>query len=111
MAEALERVRLTCTSFAAVEERLSHGEPTWFFKGKRSFAMFADHHHDERVAVWCAAAPGAQLALIESDPDHYFRPPYVGARGWVGLYLDNDPDWSDVASVLHEAYEFVAAKK
>lgn len=93
-----------------VEERLSHGEPTWFVRGKRAFAMFADHHHDDRVAVWCAAPEGVQAALIESAPELFFRPPYVGARGWVGAYLDREPDWDAVADVMAGAYQTVATK-
>lgn len=73
--------------------------------------MFADHHHDDRVAVWCAAAESAQAALIESAPERYFRPPYVGTRGWVGLYLDNAPNWPDIEAILREAYDLIAAKK
>lgn len=111
MRDPVQHVRSVCSSLPQVEERLSHGEPTWFFKGKRSFAMFADHHHDDRVAVWCAAPPGVQEALVSSEPELYFRPPYVGPRGWVGVYLDNDPDWTAVAEILKGAYRFISTKK
>ena len=94
-----------------VEERLSHGEPTWFFRGKRSFAMFADHHHDDRLAFWCAAPPGIQESLISEDDTKYFRPPYVGPRGWVGVYLDVEVDWDAVAGIIEGAYHFIATKR
>lgn len=60
-------------AFPDAEERLSHGEPTWFHKGKRVFCMFADHHHDDRVAIWLPAPPGAQEALTKGS-DVFFRP-------------------------------------
>lgn len=109
--EVLERLRALCTAQPHVEERLSHGEPAWFFKGKRQFVMFANKHHDDRVGFWCAAPPGAQEAMISSDPGRYFRPPYVGVRGWLGVYLDVEVDWPEVEGIVAEAYAVVAAKR
>ena len=107
----VDRVRSVCLSLPNVEERLSHGEPTWFYKCKRSFAMFANHHHDDRVAVWCAAALGAQEMLVQAEPSKFFRPPYVGPRGWIGIWLDVEQDWDEVQGLLEAAYQSVAAKK
>ena len=103
--EPLDIVRALCHAHADVTERRSHGEPTWFVCGKRSFVMFADRHHDDRVACWCAAPPGAQEAYVASDPERYFRPPYVGVRGWVGVYLDVAVDWPEVAAIVAAAYD------
>ncbi|MBS2965686.1 MmcQ/YjbR family DNA-binding protein [Actinocrinis puniceicyclus] len=89
-------------------ERLSHGEPTWFIGGKKTFATFSDHHHDDRVAFWCPAPVGAQAHLIAADPLHYFRPPYVGHRGWIGVYLDVPVDWAEIGELVQEAYRTVA---
>ncbi len=95
--EQVERVRRLCMALPETSERLSHGEPT-FFVGKKVFVMFADNHHgDGRVAVWLPAPPGVQSALIEQSPVAYFRPPYVGHKGWVGIEL---------ASIDDEALEF-----
>jgi hypothetical protein len=69
------------------------------------FVTLADHHHDERVAFWAAAPEGAQEALVAFAPDRYFRPPYCGHRGWVGMYLDVDVDWSQAAERIREAYQ------
>lgn len=96
----IDRVRALALGLPEVEERPSHGEAAWFIGGKRMFAMFADHHHDDRVAVWCAAPEGFQAASVESSPERFFRPPYVGVKGWVGIWLDSDPDWDEVAEVL-----------
>jgi hypothetical protein len=94
-----------------VVERPSHGEPTWFVQGKRTFVMFADHHHDERLAFWCAAPPGVQEGLVAQEPERFFRPPYVGVRGWLGVYLDVPVDWDEIAGIAAEAYRAVAPKK
>lgn len=109
--EVLERVRGICLGLPEVTERLSHGEPTWFVRDRKSLVMFADRHHDDRVACWCAAPEGAQQALIREDPERYFRPPYVGHRGWVGVYLDVDGiDWDRVEEIVEDAYRQVAPK-
>jgi hypothetical protein len=107
--DVLTRVRELCTAFPGVEERQSHGEPTWFVK--KSFVMFANHHHDDRLAFWCAAPPGAQDVLVAAEPERYFAPPYVGHRGWLGVYLDVDVDWDAVALIVEDAYRCVAPKK
>jgi hypothetical protein len=108
--EPLERVRALCMALPEVTERISHGEPAWFVK--KGFANFADHHHDERIAFWCAAPPGAQEALIERAPERYFRPPYVGGRGWVGAYLDvPGVDWDEITDIIEDAYRTVAPPK
>jgi hypothetical protein len=91
-----------------VTERLSHGEPTWFVRG-RTFVMSADHHHDDRLAFWCAAPDGAQESLVGSAPDRFFRPPYVGHRGWLGVWLDVPVDWGEITAIVGDAYSLIAA--
>jgi hypothetical protein len=106
-----ERVRAVCLGLPEVIERQSHGEAAWFVQGKRGFATFADRHHGDRVAVWMAAGEGVQADLIARSPERYFRPPYVGARGWVGAYLDGrdaEPDWDELAELLSDAWLLIA---
>lgn len=106
----MERVRQLCLSLPETSERLSHGEPTWFV-GKKVFVMGADNHHnDGRVAVWLPVPPGMQAALIEESPAVYFRPPYVGHRGWIGIELDKISD-EDLAFHIRTAWELVAPKR
>lgn len=108
---ALARVRAICHGLPEVEERLSHGAPTFFVRGKKTFVMFLDDHHgDGRLAVWCAAPAGVQAELVETEPDRFFVPPYVGHRGWLGLRLDRSPDWVELREILIEAYRSVAPK-
>jgi hypothetical protein len=109
--DALERLREICLSFPETTERLSHGEPTWFVRGKKTFVTFADHHHDDRLAFWCAAPPGAQDVLVDADPERFFVPPYVGHRGWLGVRLDRGVDWDQIADLVEDAYRMVAPKR
>jgi len=106
----LERVRRICAALPETTERLSHGEPTFFVR-KRVFAMFANNHHnDGRIAVWLPAPPGFQEMLIQAAPEKYFRPPYVGVRGWIGIELDNVGD-EDLAFHIRDGWRLVAPKK
>lgn len=80
-------------------------------RDKKSFAMFMDNHHGSgRVCLWCAATEGMQATLIASNPARYFRPPYVGHRGWLGIYLDSDIDEDEVAGAIEDAFLTVAPK-
>lgn len=109
--DPLEKLRNLCLALPEVTERLSHGEPTWFIRGKKTFANYANHHHGDRLAFWCAAPDGAQEVLVARNPDRFFRPPYVGGRGWLGVYLDVPVDWDEVADLVAAAYRTVAPKK
>jgi hypothetical protein len=107
----LQRVRRICTALPETLEKLSHGEPTFFAGGKRVFAMFANNHHqDGHIAVWIPAAPGLQQALIQDAPETYFRPPYVGPSGWIGIELDRIGD-EELAAHIRQAWKMVAPKK
>ena len=109
--DPLETLRRICLALPEVEERLSHGEPAWFVQGKKTFVTYADHHHDGRLAFWCAAPEGAQEVLAGSEPGRFFRPPYVGVRGWLGVYLDVAVDWGFIAELVADAYRVVAPKR
>jgi len=109
-ARQLKRVRKICLSLPDTTEKISHGEPTFFTK-KRVFAMFSNnHHHDGHVAVWVPAPPGLQEALIEEAPGAYYRPPYVGGSGWVGIELDQVND-DVLAGHLRQAWNLITKKK
>jgi hypothetical protein len=108
----LERVRTICLALPEVEERLSHGSPAWFVRGKKTIAMFVDDHHGDGIlGFWCAAPPGAQEVMIAEEPNRFFRPPYVGHRGWLGVRLDRTPDWGEVEAILADAFRCVAPKQ
>jgi hypothetical protein len=105
----LARLRRICMSIPGAIEKVSHAEPT-FFTPKRVFAMFANNHHsDGHIAVWLPAAPGVQTALIEEAPETYFRPPYVGVSGWVGVELTKVDD-EQLGALVREAFRFTDLK-
>jgi predicted DNA-binding protein (MmcQ/YjbR family) len=108
----IERARRICLALPDANEKVSHGEPTWFAGTGKVFAMVDDHHHGApHLSLWLPAPRGAQEALVASDPDRYFRPPYVGHRGWVGVVLDGKPDWGVVAELVEDAYRLVASRR
>lgn len=112
VAAALATVRTHCLALPEVTERLSHGAPTFFVRAKKSFVMFHDDHHgDGRLALWCAAPAGAQQELVRTEPDRFFRPPYVGHRGWLGVRLDVALDADEVGEIVTEAYRCVAPSR
>lgn len=106
------RIRKICLSFPDVTERLSHSMPNWFYKDKKAFVslMIQGHHQNRFPHFWCAAGPGVQEDLIASAPDQFFRPPYVGGRGWVGVRLDRKPDWALIERLCAEAYRVVSGR-
>ena len=105
----IQRVRRLCLLLPESSEKPSHGEPT-FFVGKKAFAMFSNNHHsDGHIAVWIPVSPGLQSHLIESSPEKFYYPPYVGVRGWVGIELANIDD-EELASWLREAWQLIAMK-
>ncbi len=109
---ALVRVRELCLALPETSERPSHGAPTFFIREKRSFVTFHDDHHgDGRLAIWCAAPPGAQAMLVGAAPDTYFVPAYVGHLGWLGMRLDRDAPWDEVAGVIEDAWLTRAPKR
>ena len=105
-----DRVRAICLALPGMTEKVSHGSPA-FFAGKQAVMLWADGHHDHDFPhLWCAAPTGVQDALVGSS-DRYFRPPYVGHRGWIGVRLDGDVDWDEVAELIEDAYRTVAPAK
>jgi hypothetical protein len=106
----LDQVRRMCLALPETTEKLSHGEPTFFVHNK-VFVMFANNHHnDGHIAVWLPVPDGMQVSLIETAPDIYFKPPYVGSRGWVGIELEDIQD-SDLSFHIQVAWELTAPKR
>ena len=107
----VERIRRICLALPEVSERLSHGAPTFFVRGKRAFVMvLTNHHGDGRFAIWCAAPDGLQRMLVEADPERFFVPPYVGHRGWLGVRLDRGLDWDELTGIVEDAFVEVAPR-
>jgi len=106
----LQRVRRICMALPETVEKISHGEPTFFVR-KRVFAMCSNnHHHDGHIAVVLPAAIGVQAALVGANPEKFYRPPYVGVRGWIGVELDRVDD-EELALHVREAWRLIAPEK
>jgi hypothetical protein len=104
-------VRDICLALPGVTERLSHGSPA-FYAGKQFVMLWPDGHHDHAFPhLWCAAPSGAQEAFVATAPERFFRPPYVGARGWLGVRLDAGLDRAELEVICEDAFRTVAPKK
>ena len=109
----LPKLRKVCLKLPEAHEVEAWGEPTFRVRNKL-FAMYAaaaNHHGAGRPAVWCKSTHVTQDLLISRDPKRFFKPPYVGPSGWVGIWLDRSPDWSEVAELVRDAYVLTAPKK
>ena len=108
--ESLSRIRRLCLCLPDTFEKLSHGEPT-FFAGKKVFTMFANNHHnDGHLAVWLAAGPGVQENLTQTRPRVFFRPPYVGVCGWIGIEL-SQIEYEELGYYILEGYRLIKSGK
>ena len=113
MTDALERVRASALELPGTEERLSHGQPTFFVAGKQ-FAQFRDNHHGDGVTGVCVRTSGSdeQAMLIEAAPETYSRPAYLGPSGWVCVNLAGDGvDWELVDSRIARSWELAAPRR
>lgn len=112
----LDQVHARAIALPEVERRDSHGAPGWRTAGAsgKYFAYFADRHHGEpHVALLVKTSGQDELAaLIEREPEVYFRPAYYGATGWVGIVLNRPGvDWEHVAQWLARSWQAVAPKR
>ena len=109
----LTRLRKLCLTLPEAHEVEAWGEPTFRVRNKL-FAMYAaagNHHGDGRPAVWCKAAPANQTLMVSAAPARFFVPPYVGPSGWIGVWLDGEVDWAELAELLRDGYCLVAPKR
>jgi predicted DNA-binding protein (MmcQ/YjbR family) len=110
-ADLESQIRTLCLALPGATEKRSHGSPG-FFAGRQFAMLWMDGHHDHDCAhLWCAAPEGAQSALIANDSQRFFRPPYVGSRGWIGVRLDGDLDLDELETLLDDAYRCIATKR
>jgi hypothetical protein len=109
--DPIVKLRPICLALPETSERQSHGSPSFYIREKRQFLSYVGlHHEDKRLSFWCAAPDGVQAELIDAEPDRFFRPPYVGAGGWLGVRLDVDLDWTEIEQIVTDAYRVRAPK-
>ncbi len=107
-ADPVARLRAICLALPEATEKEAWGDPTFRVRDK-IFAM--PKTGDGRLSVWLKAPPGAQEILVGADPDLFFRPPYVGHKGWVGMRLDRSPDWQEVRLLVERSYQLTAPRR
>ena len=108
MPDPTTRLRRICLALPETAEKETWGDPTFRVREK-IFAM--QKTGDGRDSLWCKAPEGSQGILVGADPDRFFVPPYVGHKGWIGMRLDNDPEWAEVAEVVRRSYLLIAPKR
>jgi len=104
----VDRLRAICLALPETHEKEAWGDATFRVRNK-IFAM--EKSGDGRPSLWCKAPPGSQEVLVGADPDRFFVPPYVGHKGWVGMRLDNEPDWSEAEVLVKRSYCLIAPKR
>ena len=110
-AALIARARKIALALPDATEKLSHGEPAFFVRGRMFMTVDNNHHGSGHVALWLNAPPGAQDSLVGADPKHFFVPPYVGKGGWLGVRLDSGLAWPVIADLVAQAHGTSAAKK
>jgi len=106
--QPIDRLRKLCLALPEAAEQEAWGDPT-FRVGGKIFAMLK--RGDGRASIWLNAPDGSQSILVGADPNRFFVPPYLGHRGWVGIRVDDDPDWAEIAALLERSYRLIAPKR
>jgi hypothetical protein len=107
----IQRAREIAHALPGTTEKLSHGEPAFFVRGRMFCTVDNNHHGSGHVALWCNAPEGMQKSLVDADPKHFFVPPYVGKAGWLGMRLDSGLGWKAVAEILTQAHAITGVKR
>lgn len=108
--DLLERLRAICLAYPEATEKLTWEDSNTFRVRDKIFAM-TSHDENGRPSVWCKAAPGAQEVLVGADPERFFAPPYVGSKGWIGIWIDAEAAWPQVEALIDESFRLVAPKR
>ena len=114
MPSPLPRLRKICLSLPETHEVEAWGAPTFRVKKGKMFAMYArasNHHGAGRDSVWIKATKENQALMLQAQPDRFFKPPYTGPSGWVGVYLDKSPDWDEIRELLQDGWRLIAPKR
>ena len=108
--DPFRQLRKICLTLPEAHEKVfgGHTTPTYRVRDKIFVMQSGD---DARAAFWCKAPPGAQRVPVGSDPDRFFAPPYVGPKGWIGMYLSGPIDWDLAAELIRDSYRMTAPKR
>jgi len=106
----LKRLRALCLALPGTTEKEAWGDPTWRVRDKM-FAMQKGNYSGGRPSLWVKAAPGEPAFMVEAEPARFFIPPYLGHRGWVGVYLDSSADWDELARLVAASFALIAGPR
>lgn len=108
---SIRRLRKVCAAVPGAVEKEAWGECTFRVEGGSMFAMTNCHPSANGVVeLWVKAPAMVQEILVGSAPETFFKPPYVGHKGWVGVRLDRKVDWKQVEEMLRDGAELSAPK-
>jgi predicted DNA-binding protein (MmcQ/YjbR family) len=102
------RLRAICIALAEAQEEPMKRGPSYRVAGK-IFAL--ERRHGEGAALWCKVPYGSQQLLVGADSQRFFVPPYFGAKGWIGVRLDDATDWREVEAFVRRSYSLIAPKR
>ena len=106
--DGAQRLREICLALPEAKEVAMRPGPSYRVTDK----IFANQRsRGGRISVWCKAPPGSQAVLLGADPQRFFSPPYYGPRGWVGMRLDQGPDWAEVEAFVKRSFRLVAPNR
>jgi hypothetical protein len=107
----LERLSAICLDLPEARREITGRHAAFRVRGRTFVYFLDDHHGDGIVGLNAKAAPGAAEMLIAEDPERFYRPAYLGHRGWVGVRLDTGAvDWDEVAGFVVDSYRLCAPK-
>ena len=111
MTDPLEKIRQAALELPETEERVSHGQPTFFVAGKQ-FAQFRDNHHGDGKTVVCVRVSSIdeQAMLIEAAPEIYSKPAYMPT--WLSISVAGEEvDWDHVSDRVAQSWELAAPRR
>ncbi len=108
-ATPIEQLRAICLALPEATEEDMGASPRAFKVGDKLFVM--RHPADVRPSFWCKSERGFQEMITVAEPERFFVPPYVGRHGWIGVWLDVDQDWDQIADLIRTSYRLTAPKR
>ncbi|MDQ0642965.1 MmcQ/YjbR family DNA-binding protein [Microbacterium murale] len=109
----LARVRQIALGLPEADEKVSHGRPTFFTQKVFCYFGGSVRADDEWVAhdaaIMVRPDPADDPALRQ-DP-RFWVPAYLGPSGWLGIDLDEETDWQEIAELIDASYRVTAPRR
>ena len=102
------RLRAICLALPEANEEIMRRGPSYRV-GDKIFAL--ERPWNDWLALWCKVPEGSREIIIDAEPARFFVPPYFGAKGWIGVGLDEAADWREIEAFVRRSYRLVASKR